>query len=232
MIDRSLNYGRESVGGFLRRIAPYGSVLDLGAGHGDDLAIARRVCPGCRLIAVENHPPYADALRSSGVECHPLDIERDRLPFEDESIGVVIANQVLEHVKDIFWVLHEVSRVLETGGHFIVGVPNLASLHNRVLLAMGRQPTVIKTDSGHVRGFVLPDFVAFLGACFPGGYVLKQRRGANFYPLPPMLAKPTARMLPSMAWGMMLLLTKRSAYTGGFARRPVQQGYETRFFVG
>ncbi|RMH28327.1 MAG: methyltransferase domain-containing protein [Planctomycetota bacterium] len=232
MIDRSLNYGRASIGGFLRRIAPYENVLDLGAGHGDDLAIAQDMCPGCRRIAVENHPPYAHALRSSGIECHSLDIERDRLPFDDKSISVVIANQVLEHIKDIFWVLHEVSRVLNQGGHFIIGVPNLASLHNRVLLAIGRQPTVIKTDSGHVRGFVLPDFVAFLEACFPGGYIVKQRRGANFYPLPPILAKPAARMFPSMAWGTMLLLVKCGTYNGGFIRRPLEQGYETRFFVG
>lgn len=232
MIDRSLNYGRGSIRNFLQRIGPFESALDLGAGHGDDLITARLVRPSCRLIAIENHGPYLNELGARGVECHAVDIERDRLPFQDSSIDVVLANQVLEHTKDVFWIFHEISRVLRPGGHLILGVPNLASLHNRILLLMGRQPTVIKTDSGHVRGFTFPDLIDFLENCYPGGYELRKRSGANFYPLPPLLARPAARAFPSLAWGMMLHLQKCSPYSGGFARRPIDCGYETRFYTG
>lgn len=232
MIDRSLNYGRDSIRRFLADLVPYRVIIDLGAGHGDDLGIAHTVCPAARLIAIENHPPYATALQAAGAECHSLDIERDRLPLPDESADAVIANQVLEHTKDIFWIFHEATRVLRPGGCFIIGVPNLASLHNRVLLAAGRQPTAIKTDSGHVRGFVLGDLLGFCKACFPGGYRVRAREGANFYPLPPWAARVAARALPGMAWGIMLCLQKTRPYSDGFIQRPIERGYETRFYTG
>jgi hypothetical protein len=84
-------------------------------------------------------------------------------------------------MKELFWIAHQVSRVLRVGGSFVIGVPNLASLHNRVLLALGRQPTSIRSASAHVRGFTKPDLAAFLGDCFPGGYRLDGLAGGNFY---------------------------------------------------
>ena len=53
----------------------------------------------------------------------------------------MIANQILEHTKEVFWIWHEIARVLAPQGQLILGVPNLASAHNRLLLLLGRQPT-------------------------------------------------------------------------------------------
>jgi len=39
MIDRSLNYGRHIIADFAAKIGHYETVLDIGAGKGDDLAI-------------------------------------------------------------------------------------------------------------------------------------------------------------------------------------------------
>lgn len=47
---------------------------------------------------------------------HPRHIERDRLPFVSGSVGIVIANQALKHIQELFWIAHEVSRVLRVGG--------------------------------------------------------------------------------------------------------------------
>ena len=38
-------------------------------------------------------------------------IERDDLPLADGQADLIIANQVLEHTKEIFWIFHEVSRL-------------------------------------------------------------------------------------------------------------------------
>ena len=73
-----------------------------------------------------------------------------------------MANQILEHTKEIFWILDQVSTVLKEGGHFLLGVPNLASLHNRLLLAFGRQPSPIQNNSAHVRGYTKPDVLQLL----------------------------------------------------------------------
>jgi ubiquinone/menaquinone biosynthesis C-methylase UbiE len=39
-----LTYGRHLIKSFLHKSAPYESVLDLGAGKGDDLLIASKLC--------------------------------------------------------------------------------------------------------------------------------------------------------------------------------------------
>ncbi|MEM9166622.1 MAG: class I SAM-dependent methyltransferase [Planctomycetota bacterium] len=232
MIDRRLNYGRETIDRWLASMQRVGCAVDLGAGFGDDLLAVRRWHPEARLLAVENHPYAIERLGAHGIETTAIDIERDALPIADGAADVVIANQILEHTKDIFWVLHEATRCLAVGGSLLVGVPNLASLHNRVLLAIGRQPSVIKSDSAHVRGFTRDDLAAFLSAGFPGGYELLAARGANFYPMPPTLARPLARLLPTMAWGLMLRFVKRKAYADGFRKRVQTAGFETRFYIG
>ncbi|MEK6620867.1 MAG: hypothetical protein AABZ13_00100, partial [Planctomycetota bacterium] len=36
-------------------------------------------------------------------------IENEILPLKDESINIIIANQILEHTKEIFWIFKEFS---------------------------------------------------------------------------------------------------------------------------
>lgn len=232
MIDRSLNYGRHHIQRFLSSAKPYEKILDLGAGTGADLDISKLVAPSATRIAVEVYQPYAEELRRSGVQVLNLDIERDVLPFDASELTVVVANQILEHTKEIFWIFHEVSRVLSVGGHFIVGVPNLASMHNRVLLALGRQPSPIKSASAHVRGFTKPDLLDFVDRIFPGGYRLKSFGGSNFYPFPPLLARPLARLFPTWAWGIFMMFEKVREYNQEFIEFPINEKLETNFYVG
>ncbi|HEX3208350.1 MAG TPA: class I SAM-dependent methyltransferase [Geminicoccaceae bacterium] len=232
MIDRSLNYGRPIVRRFLEMARPYQRVLDLGAGNGVDLLAARAVQPGCALHAVEVHRPNVELLLRQGIEVIGLDLERDSLTFDDGTIDLIIANQVLEHTKEVFWIWHEIARVLRIGGQVILGVPNLASAHNRLLLLLGRQPSVIKTASAHVRGFTRSDVCDFLERAYPRGFALRDWAGANFYPLPPVLARPMARVLPGLAWGMFLLFSKQRDYRGEFLSFPARARLETNFYTG
>lgn len=232
MIDRSLNYGRDIVGRFLEMSAPYQTVLDIGAGGGADLLIARSRSDQAKLLALEGHLPNVEHLRDLGIVAHPHRLESDTFPFADESVDIVIANQILEHTKEVFWIMHEISRVLRVGGRLIVGVPNLAAFHNRILLLLGRQPSPIKTFSAHIRGFTRGDVLNFIEAGFAGGYRLRGFRGANFYPFPPFIAMPAARLLPSLAWGIFFLLEKSRTYNREFLDVLSIQNFETPFYAG
>jgi SAM-dependent methyltransferase len=208
---------------------PFASVLDIGAGKGHDLLAARAIKPDAALYAIECHGPNVAHLRSAEVCTYSINIEREEIPLSAESVEVVISNQTFEHLKEVFWALHEASRVLKVGGHLLIGVPNLASLHNRLLLAVGRQPTSIQNKSAHVRGYTRGDFVNLLG-CFPNGYQLHAWRGSNFYPLPGVLARPAARLFPSMAWAVFMLFRKTRLYNREFLDYPA--GCETNFYLG
>jgi SAM-dependent methyltransferase len=231
MIDRELNYGRDAIRSLLRKSGSYSSVLDIGAGKGADLLAAKTIEPLSKLYAIECFGPNVDRLQSVGICTYSIDIESEAIPLPKESVDVIVSNQTFEHLKEVFWVLHEASRVLKVGGHLIIGVPNLASLHNRVLLAAGRQPTSIKNNSAHVRGYTRSDFVNLL-SCFPQGYELKSWTGSNFYPLPPALAKPASKIFPSMAWAVFMLFKKSRTYTREFLNYPVSAQLETNFFLG
>lgn len=231
-VDKSLNYGRRRVADHAAAVAPFTSVLDLGAGDGTDLAAARRASPDARQLGVEFDPAKQEALRALGVETMAVDLESEPLPLDDASIDLVISNQTLEHVKEVFWIFHELSRVLRVGGHLILGVPNLAAMHNRVLLAMGRQPSSIKTASAHVRGFTLPDLRDFFGRGFPGGLEIVDVQGSNFYPFPPSLAVPLSDRLPSLSWSLFLLVRKTRPYDREFLDYPVDAALETPFYIG
>ncbi len=108
----------------------------------------------------------------------------------------------------------------------------MAALHNRILLALGRQPSPIKTHSAHVRGFTKRDLLKFVNFCFPDGYQLTDFGGSNFYPFPPFIAKPLAKFLPNMAWGIFLLLEKKRKYNQEFLEYPVKERLETNFYLG
>lgn len=218
-----LNYGRDIIADWGARFLLEnggGIVFDTGCGHGDDLlGIRRRFvelggdASSLRLTGVEGYEPFAEECRASGIETFDLDIERDPLPFPDATVDLIVTNQVLEHTKEIFWIMSEYARILKPGGCLIIGVPNLASLHNRLLLLVGLHPTAQQSLSAHVRSFTLPDLKKFTET--GGFFTFVARRGSNFYPFPPIISRPLARLFPSMAWGLFAQF-RRTDRTGSF----------------
>ncbi|HEU5018083.1 MAG TPA: class I SAM-dependent methyltransferase [Pseudolabrys sp.] len=58
--------------------------------------------------------PYADI---------SLDLNKDRLPFEDNSINLVFSYHTLEHLDNYLFAMAEIHRVMKHGGRLLVGVP-------------------------------------------------------------------------------------------------------------
>jgi SAM-dependent methyltransferase len=52
-----------------------------------------------------------------------LDLGKDRLPFDDDSVDLIFSYHTLEHVPDYLFALSEIHRVLKHGGRFLVGLP-------------------------------------------------------------------------------------------------------------
>lgn len=231
-VDHAETYGPRIVERFVTGLDGISCVMDLGAGGGRDLGIVRRVHPSARVVAVEGGRDYASRLGGMADEVHVLDIERARLPVDDESVDLIIANQVLEHTKEIFWIFHEVTRALRVGGRFLIGVPNIASLHNRILLLFGVQPTQHKLCSAHVRPFSKDDTLKFVEACFPGGYSLRQFAGSQFYPFGKRASRILSACVPTAAFSIFFLFEKKRRYTREFAEYPARANLETNFWSG
>ena len=228
MTDIHENYGGHLIRGFAVRTGAW-TVVDLGAGPGHDLRNILRVLPGVICHGIEGHKPFQQGPANAGIQVIDANIETDRLDFADGSIDLVVANQIFEHLKEVFWVCHEIARIVPVGGHLLISVPNLASLHNRLLLLAGRHPTCQQNWSAHVRGLTRRDLLALLDRPFPGGWRQVTWGGSNFYPFPRTIARPLARLFPSMAWSLCVLLRKEREYDGGYLRWPVEQALQTNF---
>ena len=52
-----------------------------------------------------------------------LDLNRDRLPFDDASVDLVFTYHALEHLENYLFALGEIHRVLKRGAPLLIGVP-------------------------------------------------------------------------------------------------------------
>ena len=102
-------------------------------------ALLREAYPEARFCVVQETPvgvAWSDKIkgRRAGVadvdlSVHGLNLETDRLPFDDGDFDLVVAMEILEHFAiDPGFVFREVNRVLRVGGAFMATTPNLVSL--------------------------------------------------------------------------------------------------------
>ncbi|MEW5759715.1 MAG: class I SAM-dependent methyltransferase [Candidatus Thermoplasmatota archaeon] len=140
------------------------------------------------------------------------------LPYKDRYFDVVILSQVLEHIVDTDLALSNVYRVLKDDGLFICSVPNIASLHNRLFLLFGKQPTVIpasryrvddnrsdKASPDHVRAFTPSSFKRLL---IKNKFKILEFKGSGFYPFPTSVSKFFASAFPSLSVIIIAVCTK------------------------
>lgn len=106
----------------LRRLRSLDSVriLDIGAAQG--LFLIACAQQGYDVIGVEPNAGARDVAltlaREHGVDMEILDGVAEQLPLPDDSVDVVHAKSVIEHVDDADKAFHEVYRVLRPGGIF------------------------------------------------------------------------------------------------------------------
>ncbi len=92
------------------------------------------------LIGVDSDAERLSVAAGGGVRTVAVDLERDPLPAPSNSVGLVTCFGVLPYLSLYDSTLSEVQRVLEPGGWFLLSMPNLASLSNRMSMALGCQP--------------------------------------------------------------------------------------------
>jgi SAM-dependent methyltransferase len=199
-----LNFGRDIISDWASDLSMEWSdksvikILDVGCGAGHDLLSIKKVLPNIKikLYGIDYQEKITPEAREKGIDIRILDIERNRLPFDNNVFDLVIANQIFEYTKEIFWILSECSRVLRTGGYFIVGVPNMAALHNRFLLLIGKQPTNMHVVGPHLRGFTLRESKEFLETA--SVFKVAKIGATNLFPLPQLLGRSLLRIFPGL----------------------------------
>ncbi|WP_108507844.1 class I SAM-dependent methyltransferase [Polynucleobacter acidiphobus] len=221
-----LNYGERIIQNYAKELYQSDSlkVIDLGCGEGRDLKIFREIAgqANTELYGINFMPV-------DGVEISDIDLEFERLPYQDNFFDVSICNQVFEHLKNWLWVLHEQVRVTRIGGHLIVGIPNMAAFHCRLQLLTGIQPSCVKADDAHVRGFTLQEFKRIIDGI--GGLQIRSIDGANMYGAPPYLATKLSKLFPSLSVSIFYLIQK-TVYDVNIINILKEKNLETNYFLG
>ncbi|MDA9981884.1 class I SAM-dependent methyltransferase [Gammaproteobacteria bacterium] len=72
---------------------------------------------------------YSSTIEAVGLKVIQCDIERERLPFEDNTFDAVVFNEIFEHLRiNPVFALDETLRVLTPEGTLMLSTPNLKSL--------------------------------------------------------------------------------------------------------
>lgn len=110
-----------------------------------------------------------EVARKNGVTATRVNLNTDRLPYEDSFFDAVTILATLQYVYDVDFVFRECVRVLKPSGEFIVNVPNMrASWRIWKLAVCGRFPrpsiNAIAFDSGALHYFCHADLIEALKA--------------------------------------------------------------------
>jgi SAM-dependent methyltransferase len=147
--------GEERIELFRRYVGgPGRRVLDLGCRDG---ALTQAYADGNEVVGVDADREALAEAAKLGIETRWADLD-EPLPFEEESFDVVVAGELMEHLRDPARFTSEARRVLRPSGTFVASVPNAFRLKNRLRFLAGRKP---ESDPTHLHMFS-PDEVRAL----------------------------------------------------------------------
>jgi ubiquinone/menaquinone biosynthesis C-methylase UbiE len=144
----------------------------------------------------------------SGVKVNISDLQK-KFPYDSNSMDVVHANQVIEHVPDLDHFMSEIHRVLKPGGITVISTENGSSWCNIFASIMGWQIFSLTNFSSRASGIGNP-FAIYRGDVgqvdswthktifnYSGlveyfsvfGFDKVSAKGAGYFPLPAMLGR-------------------------------------------
>jgi SAM-dependent methyltransferase len=139
--------GPERVALFKRYVGgPGRRVLDLGCRDG---ALTQAYLSGNEVVGVDADREALAEAEKLAIETHWADLDQPLL-FADGTFDVVVAGELLEHLRDPLRLVAEVRRVLRPRGTFVASVPNAYRLKRRLLFLLGRPPD---DDPTHLQMF-------------------------------------------------------------------------------
>ncbi|MBA7469899.1 Ubiquinone biosynthesis O-methyltransferase, mitochondrial [subsurface metagenome] len=112
-----------------------GKLLDCGSGTGEFADIMKET--GFQVVCVDGSDTCIESVRQRGLECHKVDLEYQRLPFNDNEFDIVVSLEVIEHLWNTGHYLAEIVRVLKPNGYAIFTTPNYNCWNYRIQHVLG-----------------------------------------------------------------------------------------------
>ena len=118
---------------------PEAILLDCGCNNGVYSRSLAELLGTKTVLALELNLQLAKEAQANNVVVLRTDLNAP-IPFEADSVNVLTAFNVLEHLVETELFINEIYRIITPGGYAIINTPNLASWHNIFALLIGLQP--------------------------------------------------------------------------------------------
>lgn len=201
----------------ISQVCTKGRILEMGGYPFFFTSILQKL--GFSVVSVDLRPTRVSRfIQLHGLHVVACNVERQRLPFDDESFDYVIFNEVLEHLRvDPLLALSETHRVLRTGGNLLLTTPNLYFIKTVLKFLLGRGfndplQEFGKLRSighmGHVREYSVGEVRRFLAT---SGFTVQRHQFTQFsYPrnLFGAVAFPLLSLVPFLRADQVVIATK------------------------
>lgn len=131
--------------------------------------------PHYQISTLDRTNLLAERCRLKGIDLKVCDLDEVLIPYPDEAFDLVIFSEVLEHIfAPPSELLLEVKRILAKDGTLILGVPNIATILNRIKLLFGITPldhpdALFKKGwvhgHGHIHEYTMKEIGSIVESC-------------------------------------------------------------------
>jgi SAM-dependent methyltransferase len=129
-------------------------------------------------------------------EIYKINLNKENLPFRDNSFDSIIAGEVMEHVENPSFLLREINRVLENNGKLIISTPH--GCYYWEIIRNLFFSSIKSIDEGeHLSNWNILDFERLLRK---NGFEVKKKYGSVLTLPPPLRWRIPVKRFPKLSW--------------------------------
>ena len=127
------------------------TILDVGCNRGGFAAAIAHYLDAETVYGIDIDESMRNEAEKRGISTFDVNVETEPFPFADDSVDLVLAFGLIEHLRYYDNLFRESQRVLEDGWFWVTS-PNLGSWLNRLALIVGYQPRNVELSSEYAAG--------------------------------------------------------------------------------
>ncbi len=152
-------------------------ILDLGCADGE---IYKEYTDICDFFGIDISESFLDKAKENGYKTYLLDIEKEKLPFDNNFFDIIIMGETIEHIVNTDFFMTEINRVLKLEGNLIISIPNINQWISFIMMLFFDLPPrySARFRAPHVRDFTFKTMKLCLQEF---GFSIKNRSGTGLF---------------------------------------------------
>lgn len=110
-------------------------LLDIGCYSGDLLSALHQ---DISYYGIDTDEEALKIAHERGARVFKIDIENQILPFNDQEFDIVIAAEILEHLRDPEKIMLQIKKIIKREGIILISLPNECTIYHRIKVLFGQ----------------------------------------------------------------------------------------------